>query len=439
MPSSLRRIACAALSLACLAVSAAAAERRAAVHDPAVWITMDSAELAVLQNDIRGAAGDRLPVPLESFGDVTLARTRESLLGELSAALHARYHRCGGFTAHFTLPDARKTLYASLEGPTLPLVEYTIDNPATVQAISTNVVPANICSTITSLAAFHTRYYQTQIGFDAAAWIKQRWEQITAGRTDVRVQYFDHPNFLQHSVILRIAGTQTPEESVVLGAHLDSIRSGQPANCNVQPPPAACRAPGADDDASGIASLTETLRAAMAVGYRPARTVFFIGYAGEEAGLLGSKDIALWMNPAVKQTKSAPVGALQLDMTNFKSTAANAVDVGVLNDANFTNGPQNAFIAGLISTYQPALTVATNTSCGYGCSDHASWTTQAGVPASIAFEGRLGQHSSNLHTANDTLPNMDTTCGHGAKFSRIAAAYMAELAKGGLLPLDSAE
>jgi leucyl aminopeptidase len=434
MLCTLRRAACTTLSLALLTTTAAAADR--AARDPEVWITMDSAELAVLQDEIKGLAGDRLPVPLESFGDATLARTRESLLGDLSAALHARYHRCGGFTAHFTIEDARKTLYSALEGPVLPRVTYTIDNPVTVNAISANVVPANICSTITSLANFHTRYYRTQTGFDAAAWIKERWEQIAAGRSDVTVSFFDHPaaNFLQHSVVLRIKGTSIPHEAVVLGAHLDSVRSGQPSNCNVQPPPSSCRAPGADDDASGIASLTETLRAALAAGYRPARTVFFIGYAGEEAGLLGSRDIALWMSPAVKQTKAVPVGALQLDMTNFKSTAANAVDVGILDDANFTNGPQNQFIADLLTAYQPALTVATNTSCGYACSDHASWTTHAGVPASIAFEGRFGQHSSNLHTANDTLANMDQTCNHGAKFSRIAAAYMAELAKGGLVP-----
>ncbi|MET0553178.1 MAG: M20/M25/M40 family metallo-hydrolase [Vicinamibacteria bacterium] len=427
----------AVLSLACLATAATAAERRATTpRDPEVWITMDSAELAVLQDEVEGLAGDGVLAPLESFGEATLARTRESHLAALSSALHERYHRCGGFTAHFSIEDARKTLYSALNGPVFPLVTYTIDNPVTVNAISANVVPANICSTITTLSAFHTRYYQTQIGFDAAAWIKQRWEQIAAGRSDITVSYFDHPNFLQHSVVLRIKGTEIPHESVVLGAHLDSIRSGQPSNCNVQPPPSSCRAPGADDDASGIASLTETLRAALAVGYKPARTVFFIGYAGEEAGLLGSKDIAIAMNPAVKQTKAPPVGALQLDMTNFKSTAGTAVDVGVLNDANFTNGPQNTFIANLISAYQPTLTVATNTSCGYGCSDHASWTTQAGVPASIAFEGRFGQHSQNLHSANDTLANMDTTCNHGAKFSRIGAAYMAELAKGGLFPLD---
>jgi bacterial leucyl aminopeptidase len=438
MLPTLRRSASAVLSLACLAATAAAAQRP--VPDPTVWVTMDSSELAVLQDEVRGVAGDRLPVPLESFGNLTLVRTRESLLGDLAAAMHERYHRCGGFVTHFSLQEARDTLYASLEGPTFPLVDYTIDNAAAVNAISGAVAPANICSTISSLSNnFHTRHYQTQTGLDAAAWIKQQWEQITAGRPDVLVSFFDHPNWLQHSVMARIQGTDTDsKEMVVLGAHLDSIRSGQPANCNVQPPPSACRAPGADDDASGIASLTETLRAAMAVGYRPARTVLIIGYAGEEAGLLGSKEIAARFNPDNKGARFLAVGAFQLDMTNFKSSAANAVDVGILNDATFTNAPQNAFVASLVSTYQPTLTVATNTSCGYGCSDHASWNVQGNVPASIAFEGRFGQHLSLLHTANDTLANADPTCNHAAKFSRIAAAYMAELAKGGISPLDAA-
>jgi leucyl aminopeptidase len=437
MLPTIRRSAGAVLSLACLATTAAAAERKAA--DPTVWITMDGGEFSVLQDEVRGAAGDRLPVPLESFGNLTLVETRESLLGELAAAMHERYHRCGGFVTHFSLAEARRTLYASLEGPTFPLVDYTIDNAATVNAISGAIVPANICSTITTLSNYHTRHYRTQSGFDAAAWIKQQWEQITAGRTDVVVSFFDHPNWLQHSVMARIQGTTNAKEMVVLGAHLDSVRSGQPSNCNVQPPPASCRAPGADDDASGIASLTEALRAAMAVGYRPERTVIFIGYAGEEAGLLGSKEIATRLNPNTRAPKYKAIGAFQLDMTNFKSTASGAVDVGILADGNFTNAAQNLFVRNLVQTYQPTLTINTTSTCGYGCSDHAAWNVEGGVPASIAFEGRFGQHSQNLHTANDTLANMDTTCNHGAKFSRIAAAYMAELAKGGLTPLDGAK
>jgi putative aminopeptidase FrvX len=51
-------------------------------------------------------------------------------------------------------------------------------------------------------------------------------------------------------------------------------------------------APGADDDASGIAPLLEVLRIALASGWKPKRTVKFMGYAREEVGLRGSNAIA---------------------------------------------------------------------------------------------------------------------------------------------------
>ena len=61
-------------------------------------------------------------------------------------------------------------------------------------------------------------------------------------------------------MILTIQGTDLPNEVVVLGAHLDSINtSGGGSNEQV--------APGADDDASGIASLTEVIRVALASGW----------------------------------------------------------------------------------------------------------------------------------------------------------------------------
>ena len=429
MLPTVRRAACAALSLACLAAAATGAERKAAARDLDVWVTIDAAALAVLQDEVRGDAGERLPVAVESFGNVTLARTRESLLGELATAMHARFHRCGGFVTHFSLEDARRTLYAPLESAHIPLADYTIDNPTTVNAISAGIAPANICSTISSLSAFHNRFFQSQTGLDAAVWLKSHWEQITAGRDDVLVSFFDHSLLLQHSVMVRIQGSDNPREMVVLGAHLDSF-SG--------PNPVTGLAPGADDDASGIASLTEMLRAAMAVGYRPSRTVLIVGYAGEEGGLLGSKEIATRLNPNTQAPKYKAIGAFQLDMTNFKSSAPNAVDVGIMRDSAYNNTLQTDFVRDLIQTYQPTLVYA-DTTCGYACSDAAAWNVEGGVPGSFVFEARFGQHFPLIHTPNDTLANADPTCNHAAKFSRIAAAYMAELAKGGLVPLDAAE
>ena len=51
-------------------------------------------------------------------------------------------------------------------------------------------------------------------------------------------------------------------------------------------------APGADDDGSGIAVLTEVLRIIVMSGYKPEKTVQIMGFAIEEIGLVGSREIA---------------------------------------------------------------------------------------------------------------------------------------------------
>src|SRR3546814_16176715 len=114
----------------------------------------------------------------------------------------------------------------------------------------------------------------------------------------------------QLSVVLTIEGTTLREEVVVLGAHLDSINAyggGSPGQA----------APGADDDASGIAVLTETLRIALASGWRPERTVTLMGYAAAEVGLRGSSAIA----PSHRQAGVDCVAGLQVDMPTLGTAA----------------------------------------------------------------------------------------------------------------------
>lgn len=49
---------------------------------------------------------------------------------------------------------------------------------------------------------------------------------------------------------------------------------------------------GADDNAAGSAAVLACLRAIVEAGVLPQRTLEFHWYAAEEAGLLGSKDVA---------------------------------------------------------------------------------------------------------------------------------------------------
>lgn len=56
--------------------------------------------------------------------------------------------------------------------------------------------------------------------------------------------------------------------------------------------PDSGRAPGADDDGTGTVNLIEIVRALVDADFQPSTPLEFHWYSGEEAGLLGSQDIA---------------------------------------------------------------------------------------------------------------------------------------------------
>lgn len=373
--------------------------------DPELWITIGAEAIEPLRAMFKDAGWED-PAVLQERERVAVFRVRESQLDQISRMMHDRYHRCAGFVTYDTQEEALAALEPAPERPMQSLVTYSIDNATAVNALMGAMLESNVRSTITSLSGYSTRYYTSQSGVDAANWLRTRWQGYAAGRSDVTVSLFQHAAWAQPSVILTITGTSLPNEVVVIGGHLDSINGSTGS------------APGADDDASGVASFTEVIRAAMARNYRPARTVKFIAYAAEEVGLRGSKEIATYH----KNNGINVVGVLQLDMTNYKGSS---VDVAIITDN--TNAAQNQFIRNLITTYVKIS--QTNTSCGYGCSDHASWHS-LGYAASIPFESTLSQSNPYIHTASDTISRSSGTATHALKFSKIAAAYMAELAKG---------
>lgn len=376
-------------------------------EDREQWITIGADTEAPVLEALRGA-GWVQPSKLAKKNGVIALKVSESHLPVIGKVMHDKYNRCAGFMAHDSQAEALKALEALPPAPVQALVDYTIDNPLTVNALTGEMAEPNIRNTITTLSNYHTRYYTSTTGVEAANWIRTTWENLAAGRTDVSVAHYTHPNWAQPSVIMTITGTTLPNEVVVIGGHLDSINGS------------TGRAPGADDDASGIASITEIIRAAMVKGYRPARTVKFMGYAAEEVGLRGSQEIAQWH----RDNNVNVVGVLQLDMTNFRGSS---VDVGLMTD--FTNAAQNTFVTNLLDTY--AIATWATSACGYGCSDHASWHNR-GFATSMPFEALMNQHNTTIHTTNDTIAQSAGVATHALKFSKLGAAFMAELAKGSL-------
>jgi bacterial leucyl aminopeptidase len=287
-----------------------------------------------------------------------------------------------------------------------------IDQQSTVTPMLGQMQASNIGQTIVDLSNYVNRYYQTSGGVAASDWLKQRWTTLANGRSDITVEQFNHPNWKQKSVIATIRGTDNPNEVVVIGGHLDSINQAGTGETT--------RAPGADDDASGVASLTEVYRTLLANGYKPRRTIKFMAYAAEEVGLRGSQEIA----KSYAAAGTNVVGVMQLDMTNYKGSAN---DIYIFSD--YTDSAQNTFVSNLIKTYLPTLTIGTDR-CGYACSDHASWNAQ-GYATSMPFEAAMGEDDPYIHTANDTYANTGSTAEHSLKFARMALAYAVELGSDG--------
>jgi leucyl aminopeptidase len=341
---------------------------------------------------------------------ITVVKIDEEALPWLSLLMHRNFNRCGGFMLHDDASDAETLLNSQEEqsyAKNNSFISYSIDQDAIVKPLMNEAKASNILATIASLSQFQNRYYKGEFGKKSATWIKETWTNLVKNRTDSSVEFFKHAKWDQPSVILTIKGKSN--EVIIVGGHQDSINGYMGGS--------TARAPGSDDNASGIATITEIIRVLADSSYQPQKTLKFMAYAAEEVGLLGSKEIAT----DFKKKNVNVIGVMQLDMTNFKGNEA--LDIVLMRD--YTNDEQNNFVGSLIDHYSPEIKWGFD-ECGYGCSDHASWHTQ-GYPASMPFEATMDTMNHKIHTVNDTLSVSNNNASHAIKFAKMALSYVVEL------------
>lgn len=369
--------------------------------DGAIWVSVGRTD--IIQPSWIGSP---LGSPVLTSPRAAVYRMALDRLPELSHFMHEKFGRCGGYFAHESKQDAEADLAgqpASQGGP------YTLDQEAVVKPLVSLAKETELRSTIETLAAYQNRFYQADTGVSASSWIRDRWQGLAGGLKGASASLVAHAAWKQPSVVLTIPGSEKPDEYVVLGGHLDSIAGWGGS--------AGARAPGADDNASGIAVLTEVVRILGEGKFRPKRTVQVMGYAAEEVGLRGSKEIAQRYQSQGKKV----VGVIQFDMTNFKGSP----DAVYLLDDN-VDPELTAFLGRLVDAYLGIKWSMTR--CGYGCSDHASWT-RSGFPASAAFESSFNGMNRNIHTDRDTLANSGGSAEHSVNFAKLGVAFAVELAK----------
>lgn len=236
--------------------------------------------------------------------------------------------------------------------------------------------------------------------------MKQRLEAMMANASiPYEISEVIHSSTQQKTLRVRLPGKERPQEIIVLGGHLDSVSQAWGA---------ASQAPGADDNASGSANLIEALRILMDKP-QAARTIEFYWYAGEEAGLLGSAEIA----KQYKAEKMDVIAVLQLDMTLYPG----AGEMVIGNMTDFTSAWLRDYLKSINSMYLNARIV--DDKCGYGCSDHASWNRQ-GYPALMPYEATFRSGNKNIHSPRDVVTPV-LNFKHSAIYTKIALIMAMDL------------
>jgi leucyl aminopeptidase len=371
------------------------------------WLTVDNEVLVKILPKLNKSTQSLFKTEI-----ATIIRMSPDEIEQLSHVIHHELHRCGGFMAHETMEEAMDAVNSQGESffaKRAIFSDYSLDQGSLVKPLMKQIEEAPIREMILKLSDFKTRHYRSDTGVESSHFIRDSWASLTAHRSDVQVELYQHNNWPQPSVIMTIPGSENPEEIIIVGGHADSIAGFWGGRSS--------RSPGADDNASGIATMTEAIRVLMLNNFQPKRTVKIMAYAAEEVGLLGSKEIA----NNFKANGLNVIGVMQLDMTLFKGTA----DKDIVLMTDYTNVAQNEFIGILIDEY---IHVPWGYSrCGYGCSDHASWTA-AGFPASMPFESNKEDSNRRIHTAQDTLQSSGGDAKHAYKFAKLATAFIVELA-----------
>ena len=160
---------------------------------------------------------------------------------------------------------------------------------------------ANIRATVEKLVSFGTRHTLSETESDtrgigaARRWIKAQFDEISAangGRLQVEMQSYmqppDNRRITREVEIVNVVATLPGENPgaakrhFIVSGHYDSICS--------DPKDGECDAPGANDDASGVAAVLEIARIMSKRKFEA--TLVFAAVAGEEQGLFGSRHMA---------------------------------------------------------------------------------------------------------------------------------------------------
>lgn len=267
-----------------------------------------------------------------------------------------------------------------------------------LELISTNQMQANL----NQLTAFRDRDANSETGIAAANWLIQQVKLLIDNDAEIELKTIATPGEnSQPSIVVKL-GKHLSGPGVVLGAHFDTLPSHREYK------------PGADDNASGVVTLLETLRVLTTSHTKLHKPVYLIWYAAKEQGVLGSQAVVNYF----KQKNIPIIAALNLDKTGYEVKDNNGI--GLIED--YTDISLTAFMADLVANY--VNLTASEVHGGFASSDHLSWY-QANVPVVYPYEVIDDAENPYALTRFDKTGSLSLA--HMADFTKLAVAFAIEL------------
>ncbi|KAG8731852.1 hypothetical protein FRC12_019527 [Ceratobasidium sp. 428] len=242
----------------------------------------------------------------------------------------------------------------------------------------------------------------------AANWIQKKIE-----KTGAECQQKSFLEGFAPNVICRFEGTDNTTGLVILSAHYDSRGSF-----------GSVRAPGGDDDGSGV---THVLAIAQAIADNKLSfksNVELVTFAGEEQGLLGSRAYAA----ELREQNANITLMIQADMLAYHDPAE-PPQLGLPQYIGLPEAGQ--LVANVSALYAPELTVGLSAAC---CSDHQSFHEQ-GFPATQVFERAGPIIDPMYHNSGDLSNRSGYDLGQVRSIAKATFATLLEVA-GYSLPFD---
>jgi hypothetical protein len=284
----------------------------------------------------------------------------------------------------------------------------TEENPL-IREMMNQVSMDSLEATVQHLQDYQNRMWNSQNAFDASDWIAGR---MTALGLEVEQQPFYASTWTGSgqaapNVIGIQRGTLYPDVYVVCGSHFDSF--------SYEAMYGGGTCPGADDNATGVASVLESAR--IMTQYEFEYSIIYCAYGCEEMGLYGSEAYA----SRCQQEGMEILGYFNNDMNGYLYGDQIHIDCIYPNSV----APIGDYYMNVGSVYFPELPIR-HVNFNEGDSDHTSFNNH-GYMGIYPFED-YQHYSPNIHTTNDLIGPSVNSFEMSQQYCRMNIGCLAELA-----------